>query len=104
MTLLYAASVFSHEPELSDRIDIIHVLESYSERTGVKFVIDPRVKAKVNMVGLELNEITQINLMDILLVYNFTARQKDGVVYVLPRATADHLGSDLGEIWGHGQE
>ena len=97
---LIASPAFSHEPKLSDRIDIIHILESYSERTDVKFVTDPRVKARVNMVGLTVEELTQTNLMDILIIHNFTAYEKDGVVYVLPRAAADYLGSDIGEILG----
>jgi len=91
---------YSHEPKFSDRTDIIHILESYSERTDVKFVTDPRVKARVNMVGIDIDELTQTNLMDILLVHDFTAYEKDEVVYVLPRSVADYLGSEIGEIWG----
>ena len=35
-----------------------------------------------------------------LLIHNFIAHEKDGVVYVLPRAAADFLGEEIGEIWG----
>lgn len=63
---LVASIANAHEPEYSDRTDIIHILESYSERTGVKFVTDPRVKARVNMIGIKLEDLDQIDINKIL--------------------------------------
>jgi len=96
---LNASFAFSHEPKFSDRTDIIHILESYSQRTGVKFVADPRIKARVNMIGLDIDEISQNNLMDILLLHAFTAYEKEGVVYVVPQAVAHYIESEGGEVW-----
>ena len=90
----------AHDPKFSDRTDIFHIIQAYSDRTGIKFVIDPRVKARINMVGLDIDEVSQTNLMDILLIHDFTAYERDGVVYVLPRAAADYLGSEVGSPWG----
>lgn len=97
---LYSNAVFSHEPEFSDRTDLNHILAGYSERTGVKFVVDPRVKARVNMIGLKLDDVTQSNLVDILELHTFTAFEKDGVVYVLPRSAADSLDFQFDRKWG----
>ncbi len=95
----YASLVSSHEPEFSDRTDIIHIIENYSQRTGVKFVTDPRIKARVKMVGIKLEDLTQTNMMDIFLIHGFTAYKKDGVVYVLPQAAAEYIKSQFDGLW-----
>ena len=99
LVFLTTNTLYAHDAA-KEVIPIDHVIEKYSEIHGTKFVLDPRVKAKVNLVGLSLNELTQTNLMDILLIHSFTAYEKDGVVYVLPRAAADYISSEIGEIWG----
>ncbi len=100
ITLCLFYSAFAHEATSSDRIDIIHIIDSYSKRTGAKFVTDPRVKARVNVVGLDLDELSQTNLIDILRIHAFTAYERDGVVYVLPSVVADHLDFEPSELWG----
>ncbi len=100
ISLIYASSALCHEPKFSERTDLNHILESYSERTGVKFVTDPRVKARVNMVNLDIDELSQTNLMDILVIHAFTAYERDGVVYVLPQSVMDLLGEKAGPVWG----
>ena len=99
LVVLFSSSLDAHDTA-RDVVPIEHIIEKYAEIHGTKFVLDPRVKAKVNIVGLSLEEITQTNLMDIFLIHTFTAYEKDGVVYVLPRAAADYIISDIGEIWG----
>ena len=96
---LFSKFLSAHE-DVGEVIPIDHLIEKYSENHGTKFVLDPRVKAKVNIVGFSLDEINQTGLMDILLIHNFIAHEKDGVVYVLPRAAADFFGEDIGKIWG----
>jgi len=97
--LLVLNSAYAHEPKFSDRTDILHIIESFSQRTGVKFVTDPRVKARVNMVSIDIDDLSQTNLMDIFIIHGFTAYEREGVVYVLPQAAADHLGSKVGRLW-----
>ena len=95
----YTSNVIAHEIE-DDRISIDHLLAKYSELNNTKFVTDPRVKGRVKVIGLKLEEITQSNLIDILVIHNFIATEKDGVVYVLPRNAADYLGDEVGPLWG----
>ena len=99
-SLLYGSSALCHEPKFSDRTDLNHILESYAKRTSTKFVTDSRVKARVNMVNLDIDELSQTNLMDILVIHSFTAYERDGVVYVLPQAAMDFLGEKTGQVWG----
>jgi len=91
----------AHELTRSDRSDINEILDSYSERTGVKFRKHFAIKARVTMIGLEIDELTQTNLMDILFMHAFTAYENnEGEVYVLPTILADTDGAEFGEIWG----
>ena len=99
LILLNTDTATSHEPKFSDRTDLGHIIASYSEREGIKFVLDPRVKARVNMIGLDINQVSKTNLIDIFLLHSFTAHEKDGVVYVLPQTVADNLGEKLGPTW-----
>ncbi|NND82294.1 MAG: hypothetical protein HKN50_07690 [Gammaproteobacteria bacterium] len=99
ISLLVCNSVLSHEPPLAERTDLMHVLEAFSARTGVKFVTDPRVKAKVNTVGLKLDEIGQEQLNKILLMHSFVAYQNNGVVYVIPQVIEQSQGAQYGIPW-----
>ena len=85
------------------RIDIIEILDSYAKRTGTKFVADPRVKAKVRLIGFGLDEIDKVDLNQIIVMHSFVAYEKDGVVYVLPQAVERFLGdkmeSEYGQKW-----
>lgn len=91
--------VFSHDSS-ADVAPIDHLFKKYSEIYGTKFIFDPRVRAKVIMVGVDQEYLTQANLMDILRIYNFTAYEQDEIVYVLPQPAADHLSQELGNLWG----
>lgn len=97
--LTSSLAAYSHEPEFSERTDIIHILQAYSDRTGVKFIADPRVKARVNMIGLKLADLDQTDINKILFMHNFVAYEKSDVVYVIPQAVENKLGKELGSKW-----
>ena len=99
LLVLFSGVPYAHD-DVGEVVPLDHLIAKYSEVNGTKFVLDPRVRAKVNLVGFKLEEITQTNLIDILLIHNFIAYEKEGVVYVLPRAAADSISSQIGEIWG----
>lgn len=67
------------------------IIGNYSARTGTKFVLDPRVNAKVRMIGLELNEIDRQVLINILLLHGYDTVETDSVTYVLPDAMAESI-------------
>ncbi len=102
LLMLFSLAVFNanaHEPEYSDRTDIIHILESYSERTGVKFVADARVKARVNMIGIKLEDLDQTDINKILFLHSFVAYEKSDIVYVIPQAIEKEFGQQMGTKW-----
>lgn len=99
LTIVFTLPASSHEPEYSQRTDIIHILDAYSEKTGVKFVADPRVKAQVNMIGLKVEDIEKVDLVEILLLHAFVAYEKNAVVYVIPKVIEAQLGAKLGSKW-----
>ena len=59
--LLMVPLGYAHERSYSDRVDIIEILDSYSERTGINFKKHFSIKARVNMIGLDMDELTQTN-------------------------------------------
>lgn len=100
LSVLILAPVSATEMENVPRINIIDILDSYSKRTGTKFVADPRVKARVRLIGLGLDEIDQTDLNQILSMHSFVAYEKDGVVYVIPKAVEKYLGDQIETEYG----
>lgn len=88
----------AHECASSDA-PLVSLLEQYSERYDTKFVVDPRVRAKVTLVGVETESINSSQLIGILNIYGYTARTKDEVVYVMPFAVAEASGDRFGVQW-----
>ena len=99
MSIVLFSEVSAKEGQAVDRPDIQKVIDHYSNRTKTKFVIDPRVRGKVNMVGLKLDEIGQEDLNNILLVHNVVAYKKGDVVYIVPIQIEAAKGKQLGEKW-----
>lgn len=99
LSIFTSMTVSAQQIERSDRMDIHEILQSYSDRTGVKFVTDPRVKGRVKMIGIELNELDQTDLNKILLVHNFVAYEKSDIVYVIPRNIEKEFGKQIGTKW-----
>ena len=92
-------SAFAQQLTRPDRMDILEILESYSDRTGVKFVTDPRVKARVKMIGIKLDELDQTDINKILLIHSFVAYEKGDIVYVIPMAVEKEFGKQIGTKW-----
>ena len=92
-TLVDAHECKSYETPLVD------LLDQYSEAYETKFVVDPRVRAKVNLVGIETKNINSALLIGILNMHGFTALTKGGVVYVMPFPVAEASGDKFGVQW-----
>jgi hypothetical protein len=78
---------------------LVDLLNQYSEAHETKFILDPRVRARVNLVGIETESINSAMLIGILNMHGFTALTKDGVVYVLPFPVAEASGDKFGIQW-----
>ncbi len=68
----------------ADGLDIHDIIASVSSRTRKRFIIDPRVRAHVTLVGLDAPDVTYPLLLTILNVHGFSAHGRDGVVVVTP--------------------
>lgn len=65
-------------------IDINEIIARVAKKTGKQFIVDPRVRADVPLVGLDIERVDYERLLAILYVHQFAAYQSAGVVIVLP--------------------
>lgn len=71
-----------------DGTDIVDIIERFSERTGKKIVIDSRVRAGVNLAGIDPGQVSWDELLAILDVNNFAAVDLNGLITIMPDANA----------------
>jgi len=76
-------------------LDIHAVIASVSSRTHKKFLVDPRVRASVTLIGLNARDVTYPLLLTILNVHGFSAHERDGVIVVVPDATDRQVASSV---------
>jgi general secretion pathway protein D len=69
-------------------IPVERLIELVAKKTGKRFVLDPRVRANVVLVGLAPSELTYAQLLSVLAVYGFIAVDDGSLVRVLPDASA----------------
>lgn len=72
-------------------IDIGELLDRYAKRTGRKFIIDPRVRASVDLAGIDAGQLTQEQLLAILRVYQFVAVPDHDFYVVVPDTNARQM-------------
>ncbi len=65
-------------------IPITKLIEIVARKTGKKFVLDPRVRAQVQLVGEDINRVSYPDLLTILHVYGYAAVESGGFVLVIP--------------------
>ena len=100
LVLLFGLSplVSAHECK-SYETPLVDLLDQFSKAHQTKFVVDPRVRAKVNLVGIETENINSALLIGILNMHGFTALTNDNVVYVMPFPVAEASGDKFGVQW-----
>jgi type II secretory pathway component GspD/PulD (secretin) len=90
-------------PELAtlnlNNADIRILINTVSKATGQNFIVDPRVKGKVTVVSakpMSKNEIYEVFLA-VLQVHGFAAVPADGIVKIVPDATAKQSSVPIGQ-------
>ena len=68
-------------------IPIATLITSVAKKTGKKFVIDPRVRGDVELVGHDTASMSYGELLTVLHVYGFTAVEYGSYVSVIPDAS-----------------
>lgn len=89
--LLSALAAFAQTPPSSGAappgtIPLDSLIATVAKNTGKKFVLDPRVRAPVTLVGEEPSSVTYDGLLTILDTYGFAAVQTGGYELVVPDA------------------
>ena len=83
-------------------VPVAELIAAVAKRTGRKFLIDPRVRANVNLVGFSPSSVSYAELLTILHVYGFVAVEQGGIVSVVPDAAARTVPSPLLTEWKPG--
>lgn len=73
-------------PPIAGAVPVDRVLAAVAKRTGKKFIVDPRVRADVAVVGQEPTSLDYAALLLILRVHGFAAVEEGGYVHVIPDA------------------
>jgi general secretion pathway protein D len=68
-------------------VPIERLIATVAKKTGRRFVLDPRVRASVILVGQDPSELTYPQLLTVLAVYGYFAVDDDGYVRVQPDAS-----------------
>ena len=72
-------------------IDISELIAKVAKRSGKQFIVDPRVRAEIPLIGLDANAVDYPKLLAILTVHQFVAYEAGGVVRVVPDANSRQL-------------
>jgi len=77
------------EPESG--IPVQELIAIVAKKTGKKFLVDPRVRARVTLIGQDLRTFDQSDLATVLSVHGFMAVENGGYINVLPDANARQM-------------
>jgi len=72
-------------------IELGELIAKVAKRTGKQFIVDPRVRAEVPLIGLDVSSVDYGRLLSILSVHQFTAFEAGGAVRVVPDANMRQL-------------
>jgi len=79
-------SIAADEPD--NGIPVTDIITSVAHKTNHKFVVDPRVNARVRLIGEEPSQVSYNELLTILEVHGYVTAESTGYILVLPDAAA----------------
>jgi general secretion pathway protein D len=68
-------------------ISVEKMVAAIAKRTGKKFIIDPRVRAEVAVVGQDATSVDYATMLLILHIHGFAAVEQGGYVQIIPDAS-----------------
>lgn len=71
------------------------IIETVSERLNKSFIVDPRVDANVEVVGVDLERISYAEFLAILEVHGFVAIEDGKLTKIIPNAAARQQSTPL---------
>jgi len=85
ITLAQIASV--SEPAQEGAVPLARLIATVAKKTSKRFIVDPRVRADVLLVGQDPASVTYADLLEILHVHAFAAIEGGGYIRVIPDAS-----------------
>ena len=82
-----SVSAAADEPD-NGGIPITDIITSVAHKTNHRFVVDPRVNARVRLIGEEPSQVSYNELLTILEVHGYVTAESTGYILVLPDAAA----------------
>jgi type II secretory pathway component GspD/PulD (secretin) len=73
-------------PSLGGAVPVERLIAAVAKRTHKKFIVDPRVRADVSVIGQEPTSVDYPALLLILRLHNLAAVEEGGYVHVIPDA------------------
>jgi general secretion pathway protein D len=85
-----ARSQASETPSVEDErgIPIEELISAVAKKTGKRFMVDPRVRARVTLIGQELGTFDYSDLVAVLHMHGFASFENSGYVNVMPDANS----------------
>ncbi len=72
----------------SEGVDIERIIAGTAKMTGKKFLVDPRIRAQVTLVGLDPDRLDYATLLSVLQMHGFAAFDDGKYTRIVPDASA----------------
>jgi type II secretory pathway component GspD/PulD (secretin) len=85
-----ARAQVSETPSAEDErgVPIEELISTVAKKTGKQFMVDPRVQARVTLIGQDIGKFGYSDLLAVLRMHGFAAFENSGYVNVMPDASA----------------
>jgi general secretion pathway protein D len=90
-----SSAVSASTERVENTVPISKLIAAVAKKTGKKFVVDPRVRADVDIVGQDVSNMSFGDLLTVLHLYDFVAVEYGGYVNVIPDAFARQVPTPL---------
>jgi general secretion pathway protein D len=88
LTALTLTNVSAAADEPDNSTPIASIITAVAHKTNRKFLIDPRVEARVHLVGEEPSRVSYNELLTILELHGYVTAESAGYILVMPDANA----------------
>lgn len=78
----------STPPSGLDTVEIDRIIAGTAKKTGGKFLVDPRIRAQVTLIGLDPDNLDYPTFLSVLKMHGFAAFDDGKYVRVVPDASA----------------
>jgi general secretion pathway protein D len=92
---LLAAAQEGMSSKMGGGVEITDIIARYAKRTGKAFVADGRVRAQVPLFGIDVDRLSEDQLLAILQTSGFALTNQGGILAVVPDAGARQFATSV---------